>query len=394
MTHSGFRNKFTLSSCLLLACLLVSSLSSAEPATVALVKLDDFVPVGSGNLASFAAKVRSKQPVVIAYLGGSITVGSGASPGHGYRNVAQAALAKEIEHRGGKASMITSATGGTGSGFGVFRVGNELLSQHPDLLIVEYAVNDFGAASGGAAGAAAIVDAMEGIVRQALRSNPAIGVIFFSTTQIKQQELAYDQGLVPASVLAHHRVATHYGVCEVLTGPTVSKDIAAGKYTYPHFFKDGVHPLDFGAALYARLLVGAIVPALDLPPAAPPAFPSLLGSGAFEYARMDPVAPGDSGWTIAKDNRTLTCAQTGKPLHFSPNGTKMTLVYKGRLKITWHTGGKIQEKNVASQAGVPYPSNFRFEPMPDASDITVEALPEDNGVVKSEVLGVTSIPVK
>ena len=123
-----------------MAGLLAFPLIAAAPATNAPVKTSDFVPVGPQNLAGFAAKVRSKQPVVIAYLGGSITVGSGASPGHGYRNVAQAALTKEIERRGGKATMVTSATGGTPSSFGAFRVSNELLSQHPDLLVVEYAV--------------------------------------------------------------------------------------------------------------------------------------------------------------------------------------------------------------------------------------------------------------
>ena len=390
MPHSIFCHTLTLSKFILFTCLVASSLSAAGPTSETPVNLSDFAPVGPRNLAGFAAKVRSRQPVLIAYLGGSITVGAGASPGHGYRNVAQAALAKEIGNRGGKASMTTSATGGTGSSFGVFRVGNELLSQHPDLLVVEYAVNDFGAASGGTAGAATIVDAMEGIVRQALRSNPAMGVIFFSTTQIKQQEIAFDQGFVSASVLVHHRVATHYGVCEVLTGPTVSKDIAAGKYTYSQFFKDGTHPLDLGAALYARLLVDAIVPALDLPPSAPPPLPELLGTGAFEYARMDPVARGYSGWTLSKDNRTLICAQTGKLLHFSPNGKKIALVFKGRLKITWTVGEKVHEKIATAPAGMPYPGDFRFEPAPDASGVTVEALPGDDGVIKCEVFGVTS----
>ena len=368
-------------------------LIAADPRADAPVKISDFVPVGPQNLAGFAAKVRSKQPVVIAYLGGSITVGSGASPGRGYRNVAQAALAKEIEKRGGKASMVTSATGGTPSGFGVFRVGNELLSQHPDLLVVEYAVNDFSGVISGTAGAAKAVDAMEGIVRQALRSNPAIGVVFFSTTQQKQQDSFYDQGLISPSVLAHHRVATHYGVFEVLAGPTVSKEVAAGKYTYPQFFKDLIHPLDNGAALYAKILVDAIVPALDLPSSEPRPLPALLGTGAFEYACMNSVPAGDSGWMVGKDNRTLTCAEAGKPLHFSTKGTNISLVYKGRIKLNWTSNGKAQEKIATSPSGVPYPGNFRFESAPDATGVTVEAVAGDDGVVKSEILGVTSIQV-
>ena len=374
-----------------MAGLLAFPLIAAAPATNAPVKTSDFVPVGPQNLAGFAAKVRSKQPVVIAYLGGSITVGSGASPGHGYRNVAQAALTKEIERRGGKATMVTSATGGTPSSFGAFRVSNELLSQHPDLLVVEYAVNDYGGVVGGADGVAKVVDAMEGIVRQALRSNPAMGIVLFYTTNVRQQEESYDKGLISASALAHHRVASHYGLMEVLTGPTVSKEIAEGKYTYDLFFRDKTHPLDMGAALYAKILVDAIIPALDLPLSAPRPLPALLGTGAFEYARMDSVAVGDSGWTVGKGNCTLTCVEAGKPLHFTTKGTNIALVYKGRIKLNWTVGGKAQEKTVTAQTGVPFPGNFRFDPAPDATGVTVEAVAGDDGVVKSEVLGVTSI---
>ena len=377
----------------LMAGVLSFPLIAAEPATDAPVKSSEFVTVGAQNLAGFAAKVRSKKPVVIAYLGGSITVGSGASPGHAYRDVTQAALAREIEHRGGKASMIFSATGGTPSGFGVYRVGNELLSKHPDLLIVEYAVNDFGGVITGAAGAEHAVDAMEGIVRQARRSNPALGVIFFYTTNVRQQEAFFDRGFISPSVLAHHRVATHYGVMEVITGPTVSQEIAARKFTYAEFFRDGTHPLDFGAALYAKILTDAIVGTLDLPPADPSSLPPLLGTGALEYAHMDSVLPTSSAWILGKDQRTLTCTEAGKPLHFSTKGTHVALVYKGRIKINWTAGGQAQEKTVTSQEKVPYPGSFKFEPVPDASGVIVEALPGADGTIKSEILGLTSIQV-
>ena len=374
----------------------LSAASPPVPAVEALapVRVADFVPVGAQNLAGFAAKVRSHQPVVIGYLGGSITVGSGGSSGHGYRDVAQRLLAAEIERRGGKASSLVSATGGTGSGFGVYRVGRELLSAPVDLLVVEYAVNNFSLVQMGPTGVASAVDSMEAIVRQARRANPAIGLVFFSTSQVRQQEDFYNQGLISPSVLAHHRVAAHYGIMEVLTGPTISRELVAGKFTLEQFFPDKTHPSDLGHALYGKLLAEAILPALDLPPAAPRPLPALLGTGALEYARMDLVPAGDSGWSHLKwSNGGLGCDRAGRPLRVMPKGAQPALVYNGRLKVTWSVGGQAHEKIITGVGGRPSPSSWAFpaEALLDPAGVSVEALPGDDGVIKSQVLGVTSI---
>ena len=55
---------------------------------------------------------------------------------------------------------IHAAIGGTGSDLGVFRLGRDALRREPDLLFVEFTVNDGGASP------ERIWRAMEGIVRQ------------------------------------------------------------------------------------------------------------------------------------------------------------------------------------------------------------------------------------
>ena len=376
------------------ASLSAATLPTAAVEALAPVKVADFVPIGAQNLASFAAKVRSRQPVVIGFLGGSITVGAGASSGQAYRIVTQRLLAAEIERRGSKVSTRVSATGGTGSGFGVYRVGRELLEPPVDLLVVEYAVNNFTQVQKGPAGVASAVDSMEAIVRQALRANPAIGLVFFSTSQVVQQEGFYNQGLISPSVLAHHRVAAHYGIMEVLTGPTITRELAAGKFTLEQFFPDKIHPSDLGHALYGKLLAEAILSALDQPPTAPRPVPSRLGTGALEYARMDLVPAGNSGWVLKeKGNGSITCDRAGQPVHFTVKGVKPALVYNGRLKVTWSSGGLAHEKILTGAVGHPAPSSWAFpaEVLPYATGVNVEALPGDDGLFKSQLLGVTSI---
>jgi lysophospholipase L1-like esterase len=389
----------TLALLALIATEVPTSLSAATPSTAAVealvpVKVADFVPIGAQNLASFAAKVRTRQPVVIGFLGGSITVGAGASSGQAYRTVTQRLLTAEIERRGSKVSSRVSATGGTGSGFGVYRVGRELLEPPVDLIVVEYAVNNFTQVQKGPAGVASAVDSMDAIVRQALRANPAIGLVFFSTSQVVQQEGFYNQGLISPSVLAHHRVAAHYGIMEVIIGPTITRELVAGKFTLEQFFPDKTHPSDIGHGLYGKLLAEAIISALDQAPAKPSPVPPRLGTGVLEYARMDLVPPGNSGWTLKeKGNGSLICDRVGLPLHFTVKGAQPALVYNGRLKVTWSSGGQAHEKILTGVVGRPSPTSWAFpaDAQPDATGVSVEALAGDDGLFKTQVLGVTSI---
>ncbi len=87
----------------------------------------------------------------IAYLGGSITAQEGWRPRslQWFRQQFPSATVEEIN----------AAIGGTGSDLGVFRLRRDVLEARPDLLFVEFAVNDGGAAT------AQIHRCMEGIVR-------------------------------------------------------------------------------------------------------------------------------------------------------------------------------------------------------------------------------------
>jgi hypothetical protein len=104
-------------------------------------------------LPNFLAKAKTAgAEVKVGYLGGSITAQQG------WRVKTLAHFQKTWPQA--KFSEINAAIGGTGSDLGVFRVKQDVLDQRPDLLFVEFAVNDGGAAPG------QIQRCMEGIVRQ------------------------------------------------------------------------------------------------------------------------------------------------------------------------------------------------------------------------------------
>jgi hypothetical protein len=135
-------------------------------ATSALAEADEsLVPAQEcrprAGLTNFFAKANTPgADIKIAYFGGSITAQTG------YR-VKTLAWFKEAYPQA-KFSEINAAIGGTGSDLGVFRLKQDVLDQKPDLMFVEFAVNDGGAAP------ELIQRCMEGIVRQTWRALPEL----------------------------------------------------------------------------------------------------------------------------------------------------------------------------------------------------------------------------
>ena len=109
-----------------------------------------------GGLPNVFQKLGQGQAVRIAYLGGSITAQAGWRPKT--LNWFRSQFPKA------ELSEINAAIGGTGSDLGVFRLKQDVLDGKPDLLFVEFAVND------GGAPVHRIHQAMEGIVRQTIKA--------------------------------------------------------------------------------------------------------------------------------------------------------------------------------------------------------------------------------
>lgn len=112
--------------------LLASSALASEP-EFSLVDTQECHP--REGLPNFLAKAKTPgAEIKVAYFGGSIT----AQPG--WRPKSLAHFQKTWPQA--KFSEINAAIGGTGSDLGVFRLKHDVLDQKPDLLFVEFAVND------------------------------------------------------------------------------------------------------------------------------------------------------------------------------------------------------------------------------------------------------------
>jgi lysophospholipase L1-like esterase len=247
-----------------------------------------------GGLPNFLAKLKSGAEVRVAYLGGSITAQEG------WRPKSLALLEKEFPKA--KLHQINAAIGGTRSDLGVFRLRHDVLEHKPDLLFVEFAVNDAGAPP------EHIIRCMEGIVRQTWRALPDCDICFVYTLT-ENVVPTWEEGKLPRSASAMEKVAEHYAIPSIGFGVEVARLAKEGKIILKGplpkneeekkelgeklvFSPDGVHPYP---ATGHELYLGSIrrsLPAIWSASAAGPAPHELkapLVADNFEDAKMVPI---------------------------------------------------------------------------------------------------------
>jgi len=201
---------------------------------------------GIGNVIR---KIKAKEEVTVAYLGGSITAANGWRP--------KTTAWLKAKYPEAQFKEIHAAIGGTGSDLGVFRVGRDVLQHEPDLLFVEFAVNDGGAEP------AAIWRQMEGIVRQSWRKDPATDIVFTYTIASNMTNDLMN-GLCPRSSSAMEMLADYYAIPSVNFAVPVVELLKQDKLVFTAdaqpadgriwFSGDSCHPRDEGHEIYLKLL--------------------------------------------------------------------------------------------------------------------------------------------
>ncbi|MEQ1862605.1 MAG: GDSL-type esterase/lipase family protein [Chthoniobacteraceae bacterium] len=339
---------------------------------------------GLPNFLAKAAKPGAQ--LKIAYLGGSIT----AQPGW---------RVKSLEHLrttfpGAKFSEVNAAIGGTGSDLGVFRVKQDVLDHAPDLIFVEFAVNDGGAVP------QQVIRCMEGIVRQAWRALPESDICFvYTITEALVRPLTEDQ--FPRAASAMERVAEHYGIPSIHMAMEVAKLVKerrlvwkaalpktdeekkalGGKFV---FAPDSVHPYpETGHELYLAAIVRSLGPiraASGKAGAHPLGTP--LAADNYEHAKLVPISAAtlSSGFSkadAAKDDlakrftrlKDLHCAtKPGESISFKFKGTRAGIFHivgpdSGQVTIT------LDGKATVRTGFDPYCSSFRLNTLLIGTDL-------------------------
>ena len=200
-------------------------------------------------------RLQREKELKVAYIGGSVTYGVGATDREQYSWRARTTAWLQETYSGAKVTEINAAISGTGSAYGAHRAVYDLKLQseteRPDLVFIEFAINDM--YDGVSAEDAKLYT--ESLVKTIYQYAPQADIIFVFTTDRGQGNACY------RTIEAHMEVAEAYQLPCISVGarlydeivvenggqaPTSDTDPVWAKY-----FTDGVHPTDAGYEKYA-----------------------------------------------------------------------------------------------------------------------------------------------
>jgi lysophospholipase L1-like esterase len=195
------------------------------------------------SFAEFDRAATAGKPMTVVFFGGSITWGANASDPQrtSYRALMGEYLRGRYPHC--PFTIYDAAIGGTGSKLGIFRVERDVLAYKPDLVFLDFTLND-GLTDTDAPG----MDSYESILRELIGHGVAVEQIFFGGKGDFGPK--YDPQRMKR-VLAHKQLAAAYGTATGDTHPTVQKRIEDKSLTLDQIWPfDVVHPDDLGYHLF------------------------------------------------------------------------------------------------------------------------------------------------
>ena len=308
------------------------------------------------GLPHLAARLHASQPVTVAFLGGSITEQGW------YVRATMAWFAKTWPQV--QFTTVNAGVAGMASTYGVYRVEKTVLVANPDLVVVEFAVND----GDNPTQAGVTRAAMEGIVRQVRQAKPECDLLFVYNARATAIP-TYQAGGVPPGAAAHEQVAAHYGIPGVFLVAEAAQRISAGtlrwsadagkpdaeklieesrrrsaageepdqkeakaKDQQPVFTVDGVHPNALGGELSAAAIATVIQRCVALPAhASAKPLPPPLETGSQARARLVAMTEG-TGWTridLAADAELKRYRRASIDLWAGVSAAKATLRFTG-----------------------------------------------------------------
>ena len=199
------------------------------------------------DLENLVYKVNVDKKLNVVYLGGSVTAGAGASSSdatswRGLTGVWLKNMFPDVE-----VNLYNSAMGGSGSMLGAFRTDADVLAHDPDLVFVEFAVND---SYSGHYTDGTVQFYYESILRQIREKSPDTEIISIFVTD---QGLLQQTDMSPIAKL-HNEVAAHYGVTGIDVGRAMNNHITSTGAAWSEYVSDSVHPGDKGYAIYGDVI--------------------------------------------------------------------------------------------------------------------------------------------
>ena len=209
-------------------------------------------------------KLKNEKKLNVGYFGGSVTFGACASDRD---KTSWRALTTKFLKEQFKDANITAqnaAISGTGTGYALFRMEEDLLKYNPDLVFIEFSLNDIYQQYS----VEESVWFYEMVLRRIYEHNKNVDIIMAFIT-----DRTYVGGTYKTKD-AHEKLAAHYGIPTVDFGAALDAELKRTGNDIGMYIADWVHPTDAGYKVYAdemqrfllsNLVAGEEMTAKELP---------------------------------------------------------------------------------------------------------------------------------
>jgi lysophospholipase L1-like esterase len=187
------------------------------------------------RLASVMRRARDGEAITVGVIGGSITQGSAAtSPNKSYANFVHQWWVEAFPEA--EISYVNAGIGATNSYLAVHRVDKDLLASEPDVVVVEFSVND--------SNTTFFRNTYDDLVRKILKAdnNPAVLLLF---TTMEDGTSAQTQ---------HLYVGFNYDLPRISYRQVVLKEMEEGRLAWKAISPDDIHPNNKGHAIIGEIM--------------------------------------------------------------------------------------------------------------------------------------------
>lgn len=299
---------------------------------------------GNNNrLKALLDKIRNGEKVTVGFIGGSITEGYMAGTTDTYVKLVTEYLDNTYGGGKGNVTYVNAGLSGTPSMLGLIRSQDDLLFAQPDLIFIEFAVND----------AQSITDrqAYESLVRRCLQQENAPAVILLYSMTETGYTCQDNMNLT----------AFYYGLPAISVKNAISPALESGEMTWADWSSDDVHPNASGHRLYAQFIT-TLIGTLDKAEAdTPVSIPKRCQAGkdwtdlvALDHTNLNPVSLGGFRESTAHHHFQRTYSYRGgdnSGLTFTFTGDTLFLVFKATTAQTYGTAEVLVDGEVVAHLG-------------------------------------------
>ena len=283
----------------------------------------------TGRLAAVMVRAARGGDICVGFLGGSITQGSlAADISRCYASLVAGWWRKSFP--AASVRDVNAGIGGTTSQFGAARAGEDLLALKPDVVFIEFSVNDENTLH--------FRETYEGLVRRVYRTGAAVVLL---------HNVRYDDGSSAEDV--HRQVGERYDLPSVSLRALLWPEVASGRVPARDVTPDGLHPNDRGHAIVAAAVTALLDQVRGEAEAGAPEsrekpLPPPLTENAYENSvryRNDNAEPILNGFVpdhtpqehiTQMFRRGYTAGRTGDAIRFTVEGTCLAVQYRKSVK--------------------------------------------------------------